>query len=333
MTSQRSGRPPDARDDLATAFERIRADRSRGARALADEALRALASLLGRWSHRSDGWLRSAFRQVARALEEAQPAMGPFLGWADAWRSIARSSARGGLVKTARAWIRRKRSRLRAETTGLARTSRRRFPKTARHVVTLSRSQSVLRALSALPRIRRPARISVLESLPGGEGRRFVNDLRRAGLPARVILDRRGPAVVDDADLLIIGADAVFSDGSVVHKVGTRRLAKAASKSGTPVIVVAGRSKFTGRPAPRRPLPARFDRTPSRYISEFWTDGGARVGRERGRRRFRPSPRSGASHPGGGPGGIPRRTSRSGRSRDRRRMHSATTGGSEKGPR
>jgi len=92
--------------------------------------------------------------------------------------------------------------------------------------------------------------------------------------------------VAASADLVIIGADAVFSDGSIAHKVGTRILARAASKAGVPVVVVAGRSKFTGRPAPRRPLPARFDRTPSRYVSEIWTDSGVRAGGAK--RRLRP---------------------------------------------
>jgi hypothetical protein len=187
---------------------------------------------------------------------------------------MARVGARRDRVGTAWAWIRRERSRLESETPRLIRTALRRFPRGVHHVVTLSRSQTVLLALSALPRTRRPGRVSVLESLPGGEGRLFVQDLRKAGLAAHVIPDRAGPAVAATSDLVILGADAIFSDDSVVHKVGTRRLAVAASRSRVRVVVVAGRSKFTGRPAPRRPLPGWFDRTPSRYISEFWTWGG-----------------------------------------------------------
>ena len=278
MAGNRSRRGDEARSGVTAAFGRIRADRSHGARALAAEALRTLAELLDGWARRPEVSLRSTFRRVARALEEAQPAMGPFLRWADEWRRMARSGAREDLVRTAHAWIRRERARLRAETPRLIRTVRRRFPKDANHVVTLSRSQTVLLALSALARSRRPTRVTVLESLPGAEGRPFAKDLRRAGLSARVIPDRAGPTTVATADLVLIGADAVFSDRSVVHKVGTRSLARAASRSGVPVVVVAGRSKFTGRPAPRRPLPAEFDRTPSRYISEFWTDDGVRVG-------------------------------------------------------
>ncbi|MGA7649782.1 MAG: hypothetical protein WB984_05565 [Thermoplasmata archaeon] len=283
MERNRPRRRSDPRVDVSLAFERIRGDRSHGARALADEALRALAELLEGWAHLPEARLRSRVRQVARALEEAQPAMGPFLRWAEDLRRLARTTPSDDLARSARSWTRRERSRLAAEMPRLIRTSRRRFPRGARHVVTLSRSQTVLLALSALSRARRPSRVSVLESLPGGEGRLFARDLRRVGLSAGVVPDRKGPEVVATADLVILGADAVFSDGSVVHKVGTRSLARAAERSGVPVVVVAGRSKFTGRPVPRRPLPEWFDRTPSRYISEFWTDTGARVGGARRR--------------------------------------------------
>jgi translation initiation factor 2B subunit (eIF-2B alpha/beta/delta family) len=88
---------------------------------------------------------------------------------------------------------------------------------------------------------------------------------------------------------VVIGADAVYADGSVAHKVGTRELARAAFRRGVPVIVVAGRSKFTDGPPPRRPLPILFDRTPSRYITRFWTDFGVRAGRRPARRGSGPS--------------------------------------------
>ncbi|HLM70464.1 MAG TPA: hypothetical protein VK423_03685 [Thermoplasmata archaeon] len=172
--------------------------------------------------------------------------------------------------------MRRERSRLRREPAGLIRTCRRRFPE-ARIVVTLSRSRSVLLALKAPPAGRRPGRIVVLESLPGGEGRLFAKDLDIAGLSARCIADRAGPDAVAASDLLIVGADAVFADGSVVHKVGTRILAETARRAGVPVVVVAGSSKFTGRYRPRRALPLRFDLTPPRFITEFWTDRGVRT--------------------------------------------------------
>jgi translation initiation factor 2B subunit (eIF-2B alpha/beta/delta family) len=281
-----SRRPPGSG---SAAFDRIRADRRHGAHVLATEALKVLSRQTRDWSGQSESALRRRIREVARALDRTQPAMGPFLRWAAEWRAMARSPAGHRLKKTARAWVQRERDGLRVELPRILRTSRRRFPK-AGLVVTLSRSQSVLAALRSAPSSRRPERILVLESRPGGEGRRFARELRQAGLPARTIPDAKGGDVVRSAGLVLIGADAIFSDGSVVHKVGTLRLARAAARAGVPVVVVAGRSKFTGRRPPRRRLPALFDRTPVRYVSEFWTDRGVRRGRSRFRVRPQRSP-------------------------------------------
>jgi translation initiation factor 2B subunit (eIF-2B alpha/beta/delta family) len=285
---RKPGRRPAGADRAAAAFDRIRSDRTHGAWALALEALDALESVLDEWqrSHREP--LPTVLRRSARRLETSQPAMGPFLRWAGALRELARSAPAPGLLSRSHRFLRREQAQLKRELSRLQRVGRRRFPADARHVITLSRSQTVLSVLSSLPPARRPVQVSVLESLPGGEGRLFAGDLRTAGLSARVLSDRAGPSAVRTADLVLIGADAVFSDGSVVHKVGTNRLARAAARKGVPVVVVAGRSKFTGRPAPSRPLPAWFDRTPARFLSEFWTDEGVRPG---GRARVGPAHR------------------------------------------
>ena len=272
------------------AFAVIRADRRHGAHALALAALDVLGGRLEQWSRPGGRPGRATVRRVARSLELAQPAMGPFLRWAAEWRRLERTTTPEGFARTAGVWVRREMHRLQEEEARLARTARRRFPLRARRVVTISRSRSVLAALSALPPSRRPALVSVLESQPGGEGRLFAGDLRRVGLRARTIPDAAGIRAVRAADLVLLGADAVFANGSVAHKVGTRRLAEAAVGAGIPVVVVAGESKFTGRPPPRRLLPVRFDRTPGRYVSEFWTDRGVRPGGRARRLAHRRSP-------------------------------------------
>lgn len=271
--------------DPRNALRRIRLDRSQGASALGAEALRAVADVLDPRRRRDVPFTSADARHLARALEEAQPAMGTFLRWAGEWRRRARTPGSGPRDRWGRAWVRREELRLREETPRLIATCRRAFPTGVERLVTLSRSQSVLSAIAALPPDLRPDTISVLESLPGGEGRQFARDFRAAGLSARVFPDARGPVVVRSADLVLVGGDAVFSDDSVVHKVGTRALAREASRANVPVVVVVGRSKFTGRPRPHRPLPPLFDRTPARYISEIWTDGGVLAGRSHGRLR------------------------------------------------
>jgi len=254
-------------------LRRIGSDRSTGAHGLALAGLRALERHASGWRTRSPADLRMECRTLARALRRTQPAMGPFQQWSLEWDEMARTVPLAGLPRRVRRWLEVHRRELLAEGGRLDRVVRRHFPARAR-VLTLSRSESVRRALAGLAPGRRPREVVVLESLPGGEGRAQARDLRRAGLHVRCAVDTEGPALARTVDLLLIGADAVYEDGSVVHKVGTRRLAQIARRSGVPVVVLTGCSKAVQRRRPRTALGGRFDRTPASSISRYWTDRG-----------------------------------------------------------
>ncbi|HTW55557.1 MAG TPA: hypothetical protein VMG36_03820 [Thermoplasmata archaeon] len=260
------------------AIARIRSDRRRGARALAETTLRALDRELRRWPAVPDRSLARAARAVARSLGATQPAMGVFGRWADEWRALARR----GSPRRRAGWVRRWRSRLARESERIAARAARRCPPGAR-VLTFSRSGTVADVLGGLRGVRRPLAVIALESRPGGEGRAMARDLRRRGVAARCLPDARADEAVAASDLLLLGADTVEDDGAVVHKVGTRALAERARRAGRPVVVVAGRSKFCRRRVRR--LPSLFDRTPARLVSAYWTDGPARPKRSNRPRR------------------------------------------------
>jgi translation initiation factor 2B subunit (eIF-2B alpha/beta/delta family) len=255
-------------------LHRIASDRSTGARGLALAGLQALDRHISEWVVRPPVDPRSECRAVARELRRTQPAMGPFQQWSIDWVEMARTAPLRGLPQRARRWVAARRRELLHEGGRLARVAQHYFPPGAR-VLTLSRSESVRRSLAGIGPGKRPHEVVVLESLPGGEGRAQSRDLRRAGLRVRCADDNEGPELARTVDLLLIGADAVYEDGSVVHKVGTRRLARIAHRSGVPVVVLTGYSKAVRRPRPLTPLGRRFDRTPASSISAYWTDHGA----------------------------------------------------------
>ncbi|MGP8134819.1 MAG: hypothetical protein ACLQD8_01575 [Thermoplasmata archaeon] len=270
---------------LATkALKRVGSDRRRGARELALELLDGLDAELGTWKAATPAEQHLATARASREMALAQPAMGLFQTWSGEWGAIERLAPGRPLRIRLSGWVRRWRRRLRLEPPRIDRTVQRHLPRHAR-ILTLSRGTTLLHALSSLPAADRPREIVVLESLPGGEGRRMAAELGAAGLRARWARDRsRGP-VLSRTDLLLIGADTIEPDGAVIHKVGTRRLASEARQRGVPVVVVAGRSKWlrSGR-GPRR-LPPLFDRTPPSLVSAYWTDAGAVAGRGAGRPR------------------------------------------------
>ena len=109
-------------------------------------------------------------------------------------------------------------------------------------VVTLSYSSSVLVALNAIRKIR-PLAVSCSESRSALEGRRLATDLAAAGMPVRLFSDSAIAHALDDADAVMVGADAI-APSWFLNKSGTRMLAAAAAQRGVPVYVIAARDKF-----------------------------------------------------------------------------------------
>jgi translation initiation factor 2B subunit (eIF-2B alpha/beta/delta family) len=102
-------------------------------------------------------------------------------------------------------------------------------------IVTHSASATVREAVLHTP----PAKITCTLSAPRGEGRSFSEELREAGLEVELVDDEDAPAALASADLLLLGADTVFRDGTLCNKIGTHPLALAAREKGVATTVAA----------------------------------------------------------------------------------------------
>lgn len=107
-------------------------------------------------------------------------------------------------------------------------------------VATYSRSGMVLQALLAVDR---PPKVLISEARPGMEGLTVARELAEAGAEVTLTVDAALPGLLADADLLLVGADALCRQG-VVNKVGTQALARAAAAVGCPTVVLAGTGKL-----------------------------------------------------------------------------------------
>lgn len=157
-------------------------------------------------------------------------------------------------------------------------------------VATISRSGTVLDAL-----LDADADVIVGESRPAGEGTAVATELTAAGKAVTVTTDAAltwvisGETTRPAPDLVLVGADAVLPDGSVVNKVGTRALGLAASRAGIPLYVVAASDKVAiderrptaqSDPAPLGVDPGvetwvpTFDCTPADCIEGIVTEDG-----------------------------------------------------------
>lgn len=111
-------------------------------------------------------------------------------------------------------------------------------------VLTLSRSGTVLSAL----RRGAPNAVYVAESRPAREGIDVAETLADDADPTVIVhTDAAVGHVVatEDVDAVLVGADAVLPDGSVVNKTGTRVVALVAKRADVPVYAAAASDKIT----------------------------------------------------------------------------------------
>ena len=142
-------------------------------------------------------------------------------------------------------------------------------------VVTHSASGTVREAFQQTT----PAKVICTVSEPVGEGRDFADELRAAGHDVELVEDAEAPGRIPDASILLIGADTVFSDGTICNKVGTIPLARAAADAGVPTVVAAEVIKVAPVPGSQAPELADIERSlfelvPPDLITEVVTEEG-----------------------------------------------------------
>ena len=267
-------------EEIVEAVERIRQDREHGARELALEALRALRARAAAATPPQE------LRQAARALALARPMMAAIANaLAAAWTAIAdRGDSLGPLDELIQ--------RLEESPRRMAAAGRGLLP--AGTAMTYSYSSTVIEVLGES----RPQRAIVSEGRPLNEGLRKARRLAEKGISVTLITDAQMGLFVREAEAVVVGADSVFPDGSLVNKIGTRLLALAAREARVPFYVVTETLKVSALSAPKRFLAEEGDRkevsgepwlqvrnvyfevTPARLVTAYITDEGVLQPRE-----------------------------------------------------
>ncbi|SNQ59178.1 ribose 1,5-bisphosphate isomerase [Candidatus Methanoperedens nitratireducens] len=85
------------------------------------------------------------------------------------------------------------------------------------------------------------------ESRPRWQGLLTIKQLDKLGIDATLIVDSAVRFFMKDVDLVIMGADAVTVNGSVINKIGTSQIALAANESRKNVVIAAETYKFSPR--------------------------------------------------------------------------------------
>jgi translation initiation factor 2B subunit (eIF-2B alpha/beta/delta family) len=239
--------------ELVTRVESVAADTRHGASWLAKEALETLVEAVE---------LGEDPVETARALVRARPAIGSIAGAMG--RVLVAGRTPEQLVEEAHAVI----------------AGRERAAATIAVILAEELAGKVVMTHSASATARealihgQAERVVCTVSDPVGEGRAFSEELAAAGLTTELVADDDAKHAVATVDLLLLGADTVFRDGSLVNKIKTNGLAKSAKKAGVPVIVACEVLKLAPVD-PYEPDEERVDLTPPSLIDRYVTEEGA----------------------------------------------------------
>jgi ribose 1,5-bisphosphate isomerase len=218
---------------IAERVDELRRDTVHGAGWMAERALDALVEEAAAEAEDTDE-LSERLHQAAKRLAESRRdagavsgALGRVLAAAYGQRHLAVDELRTVVAEEARAICDARRRAAFAIAIQLS-------PRLADiDVMTHSASATVREALQHTP----PKRVICTVSRPREEGRTFAAELRDVGLQVELVEDEEAAEALDRVALLLLGADTVYRDGTLINKVGTYPLAQAAHKLGVPVAV------------------------------------------------------------------------------------------------
>lgn len=134
--------------------------------------------------------------------------------------------------------------------------------------------------------------VFITESHPGNEGIEVAENLVQRSHSVTVIADAAAAHFLHQRDIerVLVGADTILPDGSIINKIGTRNIAITANHENIPVFVVASTDKIApentshNERGPTTELYAgsmdvtvenpRFDSTPPSHITGYITEHG-----------------------------------------------------------
>jgi translation initiation factor 2B subunit (eIF-2B alpha/beta/delta family) len=141
-------------------------------------------------------------------------------------------------------------------------------------VMTCSYSSTICQAFSIAKDKGKYFEVVVAESKYGDRayGEVMASELRQHSIPVEIIPDE---AIVSNAprvNKVLVGADSILSDGSLINGIPTYELALAAKKSNIPFYAICETAKFSVQSQVE--LEQGFDKTPPELITGIITEKG-----------------------------------------------------------
>jgi translation initiation factor eIF-2B subunit delta len=228
---------------ISQAIAEIAADNRSGAAQIAEHAADILLRRAGTGEAASPDAFRRELLTTGWALIRAQPTMAPLINLVNAvlWKLEERESPGGLRLAVAQATeefkrqLRQNALRVAEGALGLILDGS--------TIITISHSGTVEQALLHARRAGRRFSVICTESRPACEGRETAITLANSGVPVTLVVDAAAVGLVQEAQLVLVGADMLNHQG-LVNKIGTHGLALAAQAAGVPFYTLCGSEKL-----------------------------------------------------------------------------------------
>jgi translation initiation factor 2B subunit (eIF-2B alpha/beta/delta family) len=113
-----------------------------------------------------------------------------------------------------------------------------------RSVLTISNSRTIFEIIKRLGEIK-TLKLIVCEARPKLEGRILAKKAASSNVKVEMITEAMAAGSIVKSDCVLIGADQILKDGSVVNKIGSLQLALLCKQFKKPFYVAAEKSKFS----------------------------------------------------------------------------------------
>jgi len=165
-------------------------------------------------------------------------------------------------------------------------------------VLTHCNSQAAISVIRTAHTMGKKIKVIATESRPRFQGITTIGMLEDLGIETELIVDSAVRSVMNEVDLVMVGADVITANGTLVNKIGTAQIALLAHEARTSFMVAAETYKFSPMTilgelvtieerGPEEVLPdisrykyvrvrnPAFDVTPHQYIDLICTEAGA----------------------------------------------------------
>ncbi len=268
-------------NEILTLIEKVKNDRQNGASHLALQSLEILKTAAYQSSAVSPQLWAEEIIGYGHLLIEARPAMTPISSLVNEFISIIRIKAAGcenepaalkQLASSASDQI--------AEDFRLARKTAVQeaatLIKNSSIIMTCSFSSTVYDALILAQKQDKDFRVTATRSYFNNRsyGEMTCDHLSKHQISCDICADNEIPRLAASADMILLGADTVFADGSLINGYPSLKLAQAASEAGTPLFSICDRYKYRDTPNEAETWEAGFEKIDAGLITYFITEYG-----------------------------------------------------------